>query len=417
MGWWKIDQSNDIIGDSPVDTITETLETIVLLWEEQKRPKPTVVEILNVIASALRLVSTEIIEDGERFSIQRLIAQIRPASTLIYGGEEDSLDQSSVTSFSQALRIIARQYQDTLSRNPRFKEIIACIVFVLGANSYRYLSIDQEFYIDQIWLETNHKREVFKDAAYFDTVVRIKNQNISKYQLEIAQSQQDKTNLYTLLFQENLTLLIAQYSRGDETLKLENTFIDVLKALINYYETPVYKPFNFYALDEYITAIWLVAWAFILDIDHKYINLLISIIDSRGKDAFFDSLVSLKSSNKVTSSHLIYPQLYNSLLASLSLQDKQQQANLISDFLRNYYQGCQEVSWHNSHLQNNYHFFGYWCFELAALVKILKLDDRLYANNLFYPRDLTGHKLLRTWEDSEQGDMDRKEYNSYSCLE
>jgi hypothetical protein len=49
------------------------------------------------------------------------------------------------------------------------------------------------------------------------------------------------------------------------------------------------------------------------------------------------------------------------------------------------------------------------------LVKILKLDDRLYANNLFYPRDLTGHKLLRTWEDSEQGDMDRKEYNSYSC--
>ena len=106
MGWWKIDQSNDIIGDSPVDTITETLETIVLLWEEQKRPKPTVVEILNVIASALRLVSTEIIEDGERFSIQRLIAQIRPTSTLIYGGEEDSLDQSSVTSFSQALRII-----------------------------------------------------------------------------------------------------------------------------------------------------------------------------------------------------------------------------------------------------------------------------------------------------------------------
>ena len=50
--------------------------------------------------------------------------------------------------------------------------------------------------------------------------------------------------------------------------------------------------------------------------------------------------------------------------------------------------------WHDSHLNKDTGYFGYWCFELAAFVKALGIPDDAFADNPFYPRDLAHSKGL-----------------------
>ena len=95
-----------------------------------------------------------------------------------------------------------------------------------------------------------------------------------------------------------------------------------------------------------------------------------------------------------------YPEPY--LLLSNIIQNKGR-ADAIPKFLATYYGNLKGCSWQDSHIQNERNFCGYWSFELAVVVKQLKLEDVSFAGHMFYPRDLTGRILLPTWEDSPRG--------------
>ncbi len=154
MGWWETGQGDDIIGDSPADTIAETLESIASSREEQGKPKPTLKEVLDTFASVLRLKATDLVENGEEIAIQSLAAELDPTSAQVYGGENNSVDEQLVKAFGGAIEEIARQYQDVVERKPRLSELLACIRFVLGYNPSEYLSIEEEIYVKIIWAET-----------------------------------------------------------------------------------------------------------------------------------------------------------------------------------------------------------------------------------------------------------------------
>jgi hypothetical protein len=150
MGWWGIGQGDDIIGDSPADTIAETLGQIASSCEEQGKPKPTVKEALNAIASALRLKAADVVENGEEIFIQSLVAELEPTSTEVSGGENDNTDEALVAAFGKAIEEIARQYQDAVDRKPRLRELLASIRFVLGYEPSEYLSIEEDISVKKI---------------------------------------------------------------------------------------------------------------------------------------------------------------------------------------------------------------------------------------------------------------------------
>ncbi len=150
MGWWEIAQSDNIIGDSPADTIAETLGQIASSCEEQGKPKPTLKEALNAITSVLRLKAAEVVENGEEIFIQTLVAELEPTSSQVSGGEDNNTDEALVTAFSEAIEKITNQYQDAVDRKPRLRELLACIRFVLGYNPSQYLAIEEEIFIKKI---------------------------------------------------------------------------------------------------------------------------------------------------------------------------------------------------------------------------------------------------------------------------
>lgn len=62
----------------------------------------------------------------------------------------------------------------------------------------------------------------------------------------------------------------------------------------------------------------------------------------------------------------------------------------LNDNLRIWYKKQKNKIWHNGHLkmEDCFSYFGYWDFEIAALVYLLDLDDSEFHKYLYYPKDL-----------------------------
>ena len=53
-----------------------------------------------------------------------------------------------------------------------------------------------------------------------------------------------------------------------------------------------------------------------------------------------------------------------------------------------WYSGFKDYSWYDSHKANGFGFFGYWCFSIAAIVKIEDLNLDFFSSSLYFPKQL-----------------------------
>ena len=70
------------------------------------------------------------------------------------------------------------------------------------------------------------------------------------------------------------------------------------------------------------------------------------------------------------------------------LVERDDKMTVLSSELSNGYQYHKSASWYDSHKSKNNTYRGYWCFEIAALSKIFRIDDKDFALNPYYPYDL-----------------------------
>jgi hypothetical protein len=55
--------------------------------------------------------------------------------------------------------------------------------------------------------------------------------------------------------------------------------------------------------------------------------------------------------------------------------------------MKKWYSGMRVTYWHNTHNSRHDVYFGYWCFEAAAVAKMLGIDDAALKNHRNYPFD------------------------------
>lgn len=213
---------------------------------------------------------------------------------------------------------------------------------------------------------------------------------------------------YTL-FQERLYLCVSRYSRGDSLENLGYYFRgDVLTALDTYAQSDLWLPFDFSDLEEYVCALWSVSLASLFGAGQKAFRTLVSNVGVAGQDCLYDRLVRFYLPDHPVADDFSFPEPYARLSPVLNGEAVEDIGATIWDFLRHYYAGMKACSWYDLHMAENAGFFGYWCFELAALVNGYGIEDKGFVDNLFYPRDLTRARLFRTWLDDEEGEADRK---------
>ncbi|MBP1852519.1 PoNe immunity protein domain-containing protein [Rhizobium halophytocola] len=71
--------------------------------------------------------------------------------------------------------------------------------------------------------------------------------------------------------------------------------------------------------------------------------------------------------------HLLWPDAYEPLYRCFKVEayrDRQLEA-----FMKTWYRKMGDTYWFNNHKSRHNTYFGYWCFEAAAVAKILNIDD------------------------------------------
>jgi hypothetical protein len=144
---------------------------------------------------------------------------------------------------------------------------------------------------------------------------------------------------------------------------------------------------------DYNKSLRLLSEAYLLKIEESAIKRLIACIGNEGKDIVFERLIAarLPLSRKQTDT-LLYPNQYQGLLDVLDIA-KENRPEEMKHFLKGWYKSMKRNGWHDLHKngdENGYNsgFYGYWCFEAAAVAIAFDIDDSSFRDMPYYPKDL-----------------------------
>ena len=110
-----------------------------------------------------------------------------------------------------------------------------------------------------------------------------------------------------------------------------------------------------------------------------YLDEIVLKFDSNdGMITFFMDYLKDKTSQRTAS-------VINYFNVLLKTEDK---VKILKEELEVWYDKHSDAYWYNSHKSKNNTYCGYWCFEIAALVKIFCVDDALLRENQYYPYEM-----------------------------
>lgn len=110
-----------------------------------------------------------------------------------------------------------------------------------------------------------------------------------------------------------------------------------------------------------------------------YLDEIVLKFDSNdGMITFFMDYLNDKTSQRTAS-------VINYFNVLLKTEDK---VKILKEELEVWYDKHSDAYWYNSHKSQNNTYCGYWCFEIAALVKIFCVDDALLRENQYYPYEM-----------------------------
>lgn len=249
-------------------------------------------------------------------------------------------------------------------------------------------------------------RDKLKPQSYFleyvntrnvlisETLNQIKNNEIGSGQIEWV-----KKNILDQMFSS----VIAKYSYGENLETLQNDLKKVIDYLPEAWTEKTTKAFNnkgvfykFYNLDAYDQILWILSLGCLLNIDRSYYELIAAIIDrDQIKDHLLEYLIKYKITDRAPIQNESYekyfdiPKIYEKLRQVILLGHTDESRSLLKEFISNdWYKSQKHAGWYNSHRSKFDTYYGYWCFEGAAICKILAFDKDFFNKVTYFPTHL-----------------------------
>lgn len=233
-------------------------------------------------------------------------------------------------------------------------------------------------------------RDPRKDRRYFDHEVDYTAGMQRQFRETIAAPETTASHRRMLRFtvyRRELEQLIAQYSRGDSAARMRARFPQLIDAMEEYHREPERDEGDFHRIDAYVRALWIVSLGILLDVEQALFVRAANTLADGGRDTIFERLVALLIPETKPTNALLHPDPYALLVQALDSEETARDAS-IHQFLDRWYDALSNTYWHGSHTRDDAGYFGYWCFCLAAFVKVLGIDDSSFADNRYYPRHL-----------------------------
>lgn len=234
------------------------------------------------------------------------------------------------------------------------------------------------------------QRDNRMSQQYWDDYVRDLGNEIIAFEKRAEEVRTDVRHYRSLcaaIFLRQLQRLIAQYSAGASRGTLQLAYPAVIDAYERRSRVSAPVRSDVIDLDTYVHALWLLSFGVLLDASDSMIARVVELLNKFRSDVLFDRLVALRLNVDAQSGVLLYPQPY-ALLYQAITTDGDERERQIHAFLKRYYRGMRPTYWYKTDRKPETGYFGYWCFELAAFVKVLTIPDQSFRNDPYYPRDL-----------------------------
>ena len=241
-------------------------------------------------------------------------------------------------------------------------------------------------------------RDKIKNRKHFEKLLSEEKEIIKQRNEIISKGNQNDTNsyIYYAIANNYMNLIKITYSLGDKIKDLRETYIVSLQFFLLGFESD--EPMYFDILNR-------VALGFLLNISNENFQQLVDYVqrmDEQAKPADWtpDQLLwfilnsRLKKDEEQThADKLAFPKLYKGLFKLTQVSDAQEAKKVLEDYIGKWYNLNKNAPWYNSHLKKNC-YRGYWAWEVAAVAKIMHIDDSDLKDNPYYPYDMVH------WEDT-----------------
>lgn len=219
-------------------------------------------------------------------------------------------------------------------------------------------------------------RDNRKTASYFDAYIAYENERISKKlnKLESCDDANKAGRINSSLFLYRMNVLIASFSSGAGKDELKKLHEEACSTALNI-DKLTYSD----ALGLTSIAVMLNNYSAIKPVIERFRGEFAADKLLHGLETFIETGVA------VWQGDYKFPDVYSGLDALISADSvKAKEAELLA-YLNDWYNKSADCSWYDALESNNNTYYGYWCFEGAALAVIFHLDNAYLSQNEYFP--------------------------------
>ncbi|ATE61640.1 PoNe immunity protein domain-containing protein [Thauera sinica] len=194
-------------------------------------------------------------------------------------------------------------------------------------------------------------------------------------------------------------LLHLRYTAGEPIEKLRDDLDEVVEAWETFAKAagvigakPEGSIFGFGYRSEYLSAVLLVGLTILLRREDLLPRIDALFLGFQGADAIYEELISPFIPGRGFVNAWYHDEPYTPALDAIDSDDPAEQSTLMKEAVERWYASNEGMPFHDTHkdIDDEGHggYFGYWCFELAALCYLKDIDDGRFRNHVTYPKDL-----------------------------
>ncbi|ATE59553.1 PoNe immunity protein domain-containing protein [Thauera sinica] len=198
---------------------------------------------------------------------------------------------------------------------------------------------------------------------------------------------------------ETTRLLHLRYTAGEPIEKLRGDLDEVAeeweafaKAAGVIGANPAGSIFGFGYRSEYLPAVLLVGLTILLRREDLLPRIDALCFGFHGADAIYEELVAPFVPGRGFVDTGYHAEPYTVALDAIDSDDPNERSALMKEAVESWYASNEGLPFHDTHKdidEEGYGgYFGYWCFELAALCYLKNIDDSRFRDHLTYPKDL-----------------------------
>ncbi|MGS4346455.1 PoNe immunity protein domain-containing protein [Myroides odoratus] len=184
------------------------------------------------------------------------------------------------------------------------------------------------------------------------------------------------------IFTYSLNKTIAHYSAGDFKVLVTASLVDAISAFEEGFHWEGFA--KSYAM--YDQMVWMLSLGILCELEEDPFKRIVAVIQRDGaQDELLKTLVNYRLPNTMSGSSYIQKSPY-AHLDSLVIGQGKSMAFIKTYLTKKWYQGHRDAPWYDSHKRTQVNtYFGYWAWEVGALVKIYGIADEELKEQPYYP--------------------------------